>query len=85
MHTRLLGLFLFLAICLFAPTLGLAQDAGVPVSADPPWLALVLTVLGAIAGSGFLSTFLSSNSWWMKILDAVALNFGKARNDPKVQ
>lgn len=46
---------------------------------------LIIAVLGAVVASGALSTVLKSGSWWMKIIDALALNWGKARNDPNVQ
>ena len=46
---------------------------------------LIIAVLSAIVASGALSTVVSSESWWMRIIDAVALNWGKARNDPGSQ
>ena len=63
------------------------DEAAVPMdaAAEPPWLPLVLSLLGAVAGSGFLSTFISSDRWWMKIIDVLAFNWGKARNDPNSQ
>jgi hypothetical protein len=84
MTYRTVGFFaLFLFVVLFGPLVAFAQEAAAP--AEPSWLPLVITLLSAVAGSSFLSTFLKSGSWWMKIIDAVALNWGKARNDPKVQ
>jgi hypothetical protein len=49
------------------------------------WANLIIAVLGAVTASGFVSTFVASGSWWMKIIDAIALNWGKARNDPGAQ
>jgi hypothetical protein len=46
---------------------------------------LVIAILGAVVASGALSTVVKSNSWWMRIIDALALNWGKARNDPDAQ
>jgi hypothetical protein len=46
---------------------------------------LAIAVLGAIVASGALSTVVKSGSWWMKIIDALAMNWGKARNDPDSQ
>lgn len=46
---------------------------------------LIIGLLGALVASGALSTVLKSGSWWMKIIDALAFNWGKARNDPGAQ
>jgi hypothetical protein len=72
-------------LVLLLPIAAFAQEAAPVVAEEPTWVPIVISVLGAIAASGFLSTFLKSGSWWMKIIDAIALNWGKARNDPRVQ
>lgn len=79
-------LFLFLVLFLFLPFIAFAQEgAATATSTDPAWLPLVTGLLALVAGSGLLSTFVKSGSWWMKIIDAIALNWGKARNDSRVQ
>jgi nitrate/nitrite transporter NarK len=84
MLSRLFSFCVFLAIFLILPIVAFAQEV-VEVAAEPAWLPLVISLLAAVAGSSFLSTFLKSGSWYMKIIDAIALNWGKARNDPRVQ
>ena len=49
------------------------------------YVDIIIGVLSLIVGSGVLSTVVKSGSWWMKIIDAVAFNWGKARNDPGAQ
>jgi len=74
-----------LFVFLFLPFVAFAQDAAAAAPADPQWVGLVIAGLGAIAGSSFISAFVSSDRWWMRIIDALALNFLKARNDPRIQ
>ena len=46
---------------------------------------LIIAILGAVVASGALSTVVSSNRWWMRLIDALALNWGKARNSDDAQ
>ncbi len=50
---------------------------------DPTNLALVGGV--AVAVASLLSTILPDGSMLMKLINAVALNFGKAKNDTSAQ
>ena len=58
-----------------------AQDAA---TAEPVWLNMVLGAMAALIPA-FLSTFVKSEGWIMKVIDAFAFNWGKARNDPGSQ
>ncbi len=49
----------------------------------PENVALIGTVVVAV--SSLLSTLIPDGSMLMKILNALALNFGKAKNDSRVQ
>jgi hypothetical protein len=77
-------------LVLVFPIVALAQVAGVAAepAPEPSWLGSVLQILGLlspIAFASLLSALKGSNTWWMKIIDTVALNWGKARNDPAAQ
>lgn len=78
---RLTSIFLILV-----PAMAFAQAAVEPaaeVAADPPWLTLALALIVPVCG--FLSTQISSNGILMKVLDVFAFNWGKAKNDSRVQ
>ena len=62
----------------------LAQDPTSPPPADPPWLTVVLAVIAALSPQ-IASMFMSSNTWYGKIINALALGFLKNRPDPQVQ
>jgi len=49
------------------------------------WEQIVIGILGVISGSAWLSPFVSSEKPWMKIIDALAGNWLKARNDREAQ
>lgn len=42
-------------------------------------------LLGFVGGASVVSAFVSSDRPWMKLVDAVAFNWLRARNDPHVQ
>lgn len=74
-------------ICL-APAVALAQIGEPPEEGSQIGsivVAILLPILSAISGASFISALVSSNKWWMTIIDAVALNWLKARNDPGSQ
>ena len=50
---------------------------------DPTWMAVLVVAIPALAG--ILSTFLSSDHAIMRVIDLLAFNWGKARNDPGAQ
>lgn len=68
---------------IFIPAVAFAQEVAPEVPADPPWLMVVLGLI--VPACGFLSTMFRSNNVLMKIVDAFAFNWGKARNDSRVQ
>jgi hypothetical protein len=76
--------FMTILVVVFLPVLAVAQDATPLVEPDPPWLGLLTVVLGAISGSSLLSALVKSNNIIMKVIDIIALNFLRARNDPAV-
>ena len=49
----------------------------------PNWLNVVLALI--IPVTAFAATLVSSNSWYGKVIDAIAFNWGKAKNDPSEQ
>lgn len=74
-------------VVLFLPLLALAQGDA-PVPSEPAWvdvLLKILTVAGPIGIASLISAFVPSGSWVMKIIDVLAANWFKARNDPQVQ
>jgi len=72
--------FFLVLVFLLLPFVAFAQEGTAIATETPTWVAPVLTVLGAIAGSAWLSPFVKSNKWWMKIVDALAGNWLAARN-----
>jgi len=81
-------LIVFLIVALSFAIAAAAQEVAAEapaVASDPLWLPIVLSLLSTIGGASILSSFISSKRWWMKIIDAFAFNFLKARNDPRVQ
>jgi hypothetical protein len=91
MSNRRLLAILLAVVFVLAPSLALGQMTAlepVPVPEEPSWLASALQILGLlspIAFASLLSALKGSNNWWMRIIDVVAFNWGKARNDPAAQ
>jgi len=54
-------------------------------AADPQWVGWVISALGVVGSASVVSAFVSSERWWMKLVDALAFNWLKARNDPAEQ
>jgi hypothetical protein len=51
---------------------------------EEQWLPMVVGAIAALIPS-ILNTFVSDDSWYGKIIAALAVAFGKGSNDPKVQ
>ncbi len=78
-------LWILFVVIVMVPALSLANgDAVEIVDPGPPWLPMLLSAIAALTPA-LISTFIKSDFWWMKIVDAFAFNWGKARNDPGSQ
>ena len=51
----------------------------------PMWAEILIGLLGSSVGASLLSANVRSRSGWMKVVDALAFNILKARNDPRLQ
>lgn len=75
-------------LCL--PSVVLAQTGGGDsANLEPPWMSMVIGALVALTPA-LLSTFLPSRSrgiggFIMRVIDVLAFNWGKARNDKEAQ
>lgn len=47
--------------------------------------SIAVPLLAVVGGSSVVSAFVSSDRAWMKVVDAFAFNWLKARNDPRAQ
>lgn len=84
---RILTLFLYLVLaCLVFPAVGFAQDEGlVSTSVWTTIVGILIPLLAVAGGSSVISAFVSSDRPWMKLVDALAFNWLRARNDPLEQ
>ncbi len=94
MTNRMTWFFMGLTMICMAAVMAAAQSqvpvpvpvpvpAPAPGTEDPQWLMIVLLLIPPLMG--FVSTIVPSGSVIMKIVDALAFNWGRARNDPSRQ
>lgn len=81
-------MYKYILISLFGfavlPFTALAQAIGeLGVEEAPNWLALAAALIVPICG--LIAAALPDGHWAMKIVNMVALNFGKAKNDSRAQ